>query len=156
MTDEERKMALMFAQRLEANAAHAEALKFTVCNLSTLKNDEARALATILREAAEGWNFDMDAAPKDGTDLDLFDGIGVVHGAFAEPLSPDDWWGAVGEDDEAPDQDGYQEYLEGEIFGWVGCEPLSTDVLYLSPIAWRPRPKPPTLPIAAPPAEEGK
>ena len=65
MTEEERKLALMFAQRLEANAAHSEAQKFTVCNLGTLKNEDARALATILREAAEGWR-PIASAPDDG------------------------------------------------------------------------------------------
>jgi len=109
-----------------------------------------RALAAFLREAVSPWNFDMDAAPKDGTDLDLFDGIGVVQGAFTWPQSLEEWWETVGEEDEVPDTEGYQEYLEGEMFGWIGCETLSTDVLYLSPIAWRHRPSPPVLPT--PPA----
>ncbi|QRG06143.1 hypothetical protein EZH22_24665 [Xanthobacter dioxanivorans] len=119
----------------------------------SLYGPEARALAAFLREAVSPWNFDMDAAPKDGTDLDLFDGIGVVQGAFTWPQSLEEWWETVGEEDEVPDTEGYREYLEGEMFGWIGCETLSTDVLYLSPIAWRHRPSPPVLPT--PPAAGG-
>ena len=154
MTEEERNLAMRVAKRFDEISEHAFAGEDLIAVIE-VTTEEAITFSTILRCAAEGWCFDMGAAPKDGTDLDLFDGIGVVHGAFAEPLSFDDWWGAVGGDDEDPDKDGYQEYLEGEMFGWVGCEPLSTDVLYLNPIAWRPRPKPPALPLPAPPAEEG-
>lgn len=44
-------LALSFARRLRANADHAERSKFSVCNLSTLKIEEARALADILEAA---------------------------------------------------------------------------------------------------------
>lgn len=39
----------MFARRLEANADYAERAHYSVCNLSTLKVEEARRLANILR-----------------------------------------------------------------------------------------------------------
>ena len=44
-------LALSFAHRLRANADHAERSKFSVCNLSTMKIEEARALADILDAA---------------------------------------------------------------------------------------------------------
>ena len=54
MTEEERKLALMFAQRLDEGAGHAEAQDLILC-FKSFTIDEARALTTILREAAEGW-----------------------------------------------------------------------------------------------------
>lgn len=47
------KLVTDFIRRLRANSDHAEQLKFTVCNLSTLKNEEARALADWMDRALE-------------------------------------------------------------------------------------------------------
>ena len=64
MTEEERKLALMFAQRLDEGAGHAEAQDLILC-FKSFTIDEARALTTILREAAEGWR-PIASAPDDG------------------------------------------------------------------------------------------
>lgn len=47
------KLVTDFIRRLRANSDHAEQLKFTVCNLSALKNEEARALAAWMERALE-------------------------------------------------------------------------------------------------------
>lgn len=52
MTDADR-LAADFVRRLRANADRAEALKFTVANLSTMSVDGCRVLANWIDDAAE-------------------------------------------------------------------------------------------------------
>jgi len=69
MTDiDKRALALRWADWLDTRAEGA----FSVEPLTARGREEARALAALLRESVEGWNLDMGAAPRDGTEIDLW------------------------------------------------------------------------------------
>jgi len=48
------ELAIQFAKRLEGAADYAEAMKFSVANLSTIKIEECRALAAFIRGEIQG------------------------------------------------------------------------------------------------------
>ncbi len=77
MTQTDAQIASGFARRLRANADRAEAMKFGVANLSTMKVDDCRALADWIDGAAELGARAMQSA--------------MGGGAVREPLPAVEW-----------------------------------------------------------------
>lgn len=108
------------------------------------EDDFYRALARAAISAMSGWR-DIDDMPaeiiKNRTEVLLDDGLGVVVGSHYTHMSFEEWWETVGEPDEEPDHEGYEEYLSGEPEGW--CRATLSGVEYIYPKRWAPLPLPP-------------
>ena len=85
----------------------------------------------------------IETAPKNGSPLLVWDGFSVLVASYMEPDSFEDWWETVGGEDEDPDHEGYEEYLDRANDGWIAYEPYCGDECYLEPTHWMHMPSPP-------------
>jgi len=84
---------------------------------------------------------DISLAPMDGTEVLLWDGFGVVQGAFDAPTSFEDFLEFC-DDDEGEEE--WREYLrENPGMGWVARDPITGDLMFLDPVAFAEVPSPP-------------
>lgn len=100
---------------------------------------EFLALAEGIRE----W-MPIETAPRDGTEILVWDGFGVVMAAYRKFPEFAEWVAATGSQGATADALDYAEDVAQNPDGWSAFESLSGDELTIEPTHWQPPPSPPS------------
>lgn len=85
----------------------------------------------------------METAPKDGTEIIVFDGFGVSVAAFDAETTFEEFLTFC---DDGEGEKEWLEYVrENPSLGWIGREAQSGDEIFFEPLCWMPMPTPPTV-----------
>jgi uncharacterized protein DUF551 len=84
----------------------------------------------------------IETAPKDGTDVILFDGFAVSVGAYEDDMSYEDFLTICGDGEGEKE---WRKYIKDEPGqGWISHETISGDCVLMEPTHWMPLPSPPS------------